>query len=73
MDGARQELIADVNKLTIHYGVSSSDRQSIRYYHTAAAIKNWEAIKSVNLTLFFHSNLMLLKKWHLYVTLRERF
>ncbi len=61
--GAREELVEHVDHLAIQYGVFTKDHRNIQHYVTADRVGDWQAVRSVSLSLL---------SLQLYIALRER-
>ena len=65
----RQELVANVNSMTILYGIG--DANDIEQYKHANQITDWQEVKSVDIALSLKdAKQKIIKEWHSYVALR---
>src|SRR3990167_3946191 len=73
LNGEREELIANVNQLTLRYGVSLPNSHDIFVYQPSTEVRDWRRVRSVELILQLSSeDHRHHRLWHLYAALRER-
>ena len=73
--GNRRELIPQISKMEIVYGVDPQGQGKVTNYLKAAAITAanlWDKVLSVKITLQPQHQSLALKQWQIYIKLRER-
>lgn len=72
-DGVRTELIEGVDSLQLRFGMLSVTQKDIRGYFKASSIRDWDKVRSVQVTLHFQeADGFLAREWHLYAAPRVR-
>lgn len=68
----REELLPDVQNMSVHYGVDHNRDGDIDGYLKASQVRNWGDVKIVDVRLLFKNHLLKKKVFSFRVALRER-
>ncbi len=55
IDGSKRELVPDVEQMLISYGTMTPDGENIAHYESADKVKDWRAVRAVEILLLVNS------------------